>query len=122
MEKKYNFSTSELKGEELLTLDEILSDIIVFNEEHEDEGESFYRYIEKLHEKRYNAYLKNNPTYCPPNTCNYDDNEAWMHAQRAVINMELGRLDDDKIDNYFCCKGWNVLNEEEEAVWNKATA
>ena len=31
--KKYNIDFSNLKGEELLTLDEVLSDIIVFNEE-----------------------------------------------------------------------------------------
>lgn len=122
MDKKYEFSISKLSGEELLTLDEVLSDIVIFSEEPEDEGDSFYRYIEKLHEQKYSAYLKNNPTYCPPNNHNYDDDSAWMYAQTAVVNMELGRIDDDRIDNYFSCKGWNVLNEEQEKVWKKATA
>lgn len=120
--KKYNIDFSDLKGEELLTLDEVLSDIVVFNEEHEDEGDEFYRSIEKYHESQYMSYC-GSTGYVAQSGKSYDDNPAWMYAQRAVIKMELDRLGDDiddKIDNYFSCKGWNHLGEEKTEVWEKA--
>lgn len=121
--KKYNidFKNVNLKGEELLTLDEILSDIIVFSEEQEDEGDSFYRYIEKYHEQKYMDYCSYTGYVAQPGN-SYDDNAAWMYAQRAVIKMEINRLGDDiddKIDNYFSSKGWNCLEEKTE-IWEKA--
>ena len=119
--KKYNIDFSNLKGEELLALDEVLSDIIVFSEEQEDEGDSFYRYIEKYHEREYMEYCSSTG-YVAQSGNSYDDNDAWMYAQRAVIKMEINRLGDDiddKIDNYFSCKGWNYLGEEKTEIWEK---
>lgn len=120
---KYKIKYEDLKGEELLALDEVLSDIIVFNEEQEDEGYDFYRFIEHYHEQEYNGYCKS-CGYVPQYSCEnpYDDNLAWMYAQKKVVQMELDRLDDDKIDNFFMCKGWSYLGEEKQAIWDKAVS
>lgn len=117
--KKYNFNLDKLNADELMSLDEMLADIIVMNDELDD-GE-FASFVENFHEERYKEYCKNN-LYVPQSAPDLNGDDAWMFAQRAVVNMELRRLDDEKIDNFFLCRGWSWFGDEKQEVWEKATA
>lgn len=122
MKDKYTFSFEGLKGEELLTLGDILDSIVVFSEDDEEFEDKWYREQEEKHEEYFLLYKKQHPDYKSPtfngNPYEYEKDDAWMYAEIRVLNRSLGRLDDDKIGNYFMCG--RELTTDEEEVWNKA--
>lgn len=118
MKDRYSCNTHELNGEELLTLDEILSDIICWRSRDDDFIDSWGRSVEDWHEKRYNEYLQTHKDYKRPTEWSYETDLAWMFAQKSVINRSCGKIEDDDIDEYFACG--NELSEEQQTVWDKA--
>ena len=118
MKDKYSCNTDGLNGEELLTLDEILSDIICWRSRDDDFMDSWGRSVEEWHEKRYNDYLRTHKDYQRPTEWSYEKDLAWMFAQTSVINRSCGKIEDDDIDEYFACG--NELSEEQQTVWDKA--
>lgn len=118
MKDKYSCNTYGLNGEELLTLDEILSDIICWRSRDDDFMDSWGRSVEEWHEKRYNEYIRTHKDYQRPTEWSYETDLAWMFAQKSVINRSCGKIEDDDIDEYFACG--NELSEEQQIVWDKA--
>lgn len=118
MQNKYSCNTDGLNGEELLTLDEILSDIICWKADDDDFADEWHHSIEDWHEKRYNDYIQTHKEYERPKEWSYEKDSAWMFAQTSVINRSCGKIDDDDIDQYFMCG--NELRDDQQTVWDKA--
>lgn len=116
--KKYKFDLSNLSaGEEMLAFDEILADIICFDIEDEDERYNWYRSVEDYHERCFNDYVKLHKGYKRPVPFTYENDDAWMYAQRKVLERSLGKLTDDSIGNYFMCG--NEMDSETQSLWDK---
>lgn len=110
--EEYDFDISGLTGEELLTLDEILSDMMAWADADASED------IEELFSKNYNRYKETHKDYKDGNSNSYDDDKAWMYAERSVVNYEIASLQerDDTIKYYLQEKD---LSDEQQAVLDK---
>lgn len=113
---EYNFDTSSLTGEEMLVLDELLTDMLVWGAEDDADGDRVLNEIDDLFAKYYNRYLSNNKGYQSPNSGVYEDDKAWMFAENNLINHHLYSLTDDTIKYYLEGK---KLNDEQRSVLDK---
>lgn len=107
---RYKFDISNLNGEELLDFDDDLMDILAFH----NDGDFDYEGVEDYHQRQYDRYVRLHPNY--QKGSGYDD-DAWMYAQRSVVNKHLREITDEMISDYMMSRG-SVNNEE---VWDKAT-
>lgn len=117
--EEYEFDMSNLTGEEMLVLDELLTDMLVWAAEDDAESSKILDEISDLFEKNYNGYINSHTNYQRPDSGVYEDDKAWMYAERVLINHHISSLSDDTIKCYL---DENDLDDERQFVWDRCVS